>query len=93
MQLLLILHQVPTVGVPERDAVFFWRRHDGRWLQPGGPGLDELETFFDNYTRAIDSNEEILEQTESTEQVFGILRHAGPISGALGTPSKPLNKL
>ena len=79
-ELLLVLHDVPNVGVPERDAIFFWRRQDGRWLQPGGPGLDELESLLDRYARAIDRNEEILEKTESTEQVFGILRHAGPIS-------------
>ena len=82
-ELLLILHEVPKVGVPERDAVFFWRRHDGRWLQPGGSGLDELENLLDNYTRSIDANEETLEKTESTEQIFGILRYAGPISRSL----------
>ncbi len=65
--------------MPEREAIFFWRRNDGRWLQPGGPGIDELDALLDRYTRAIDANEEVLEVTESTEQVFGILRHAGPI--------------
>ncbi len=79
-ELLLVLHEVPEPGIPERDAVFFWRRLDGRWLQPGGAGLDELEALLDRYARAIDGNEEILEKTESTQQVFGILRHAGPIA-------------
>lgn len=79
-ELLLVLHEVPEVGIPERDAVFFWRRQDGRWLQPGGPGLDELESLLERYAKAIDGNEEILGKTESTEQVFRILRHAGPLS-------------
>ncbi len=79
-ELLLVLHEVPEIGVPEREAVFFWRRMDGRWLQPGGPGIDEMESLLERYARAIDENEEILEKTESTEQVFGILRHAGPLS-------------
>jgi len=79
-ELLLVLHEVPNVGIPEREAIFFWRRQDGRWLQPGGPGLDELDSLLERYARAIDKNEEILEKTESTEQVFRILRHAGPIS-------------
>ncbi len=79
-ELLLILHEVPEVGVPEREAIFFWRRQDGRWLQPGGPGLDELDSLLERYARAIDRNEEVLEKTQSTEQVFGILRHAGPIA-------------
>lgn len=77
-ELLLVLHEVPKVGIPEREAIFFWRRQDGRWLQPGGPGLDELDSLLERYARAIDKNEEILEKTESTEQVFRILRHAGP---------------
>lgn len=79
-ELLLILHEVPVAGIPEREAVFFWRRRDGRWLQPGGPGLDEMEALLDRYTEAIDKNEEELETTESTEKVFGILRHAGPLA-------------
>jgi len=79
-ELLLVLHEVPKAGVPEREAIFFWRRRDGRWLQPGGPGLDELDALLERYTKAIDNNEEELETTESTEKVFGILRHAGPLA-------------
>ena len=79
-ELLLVLHEVPEVGIPEREAIFFWRRQDGRWLQPGGPGIDELESLLERYACAIDENEEILEETKSTEQVFKILRHAGPLS-------------
>lgn len=79
-ELLLVVHEVPEAGIPERKAVFFWRQRDGRWLQPGGPGLDELSALLDRYTKTIDSNEELLEVTDSTEQVFKILRHAGPLS-------------
>lgn len=79
-ELLLVLHEVPQAGVPERDALFFWKRHDGRWLQPGGPGLDELGDLLNRYASAIDANEEVLEKTESAEDVFKILRHAGPLS-------------
>lgn len=79
-ELLLVLHEVPQAGVPERQAIFFWRRQDGRWLQPGGPGLDELDALLDRYAKAIDANEEVLETTESTEEVFKILRHAGPLN-------------
>ena len=78
-ELLLVLHEVPEAGVPEREAIFFWRRQDGRWLQSGGPGLDEFDALLNRYAKAIDANEEILEVTESSEQVFGILRHAGPL--------------
>lgn len=79
-ELLLVLHEVPKAGVPEREALFFWRTHHGRWVQPGGPGLDEVGSLLDRYAAAIDANEEILETTESAEDVFKILRQAGPLS-------------
>lgn len=79
-ELLLVLHEVPEAGVPERKAIFFWRRMDGRWLQPGGPGLDELGDLLERYARVIDEKEELLENTESTQELFDILRHAGPLA-------------
>lgn len=82
-ELLLILHEVPKAGIPERDALFFWKRMDGRWLQPGGPGIDEVDALFNRYAEAVDANELTLETTESTEQVFSVLRHAGPLARSL----------
>ncbi|MBC7981077.1 MAG: hypothetical protein H7Y36_10990 [Armatimonadetes bacterium] len=79
-ELLLILHEVPEAGVPERKAVFFWRRNDGRWIQPGGPGLDEVGDLLERYAKALDEKQEILEETKSAEQIFVILRHAGPLA-------------
>jgi Mg2+ and Co2+ transporter CorA len=79
-ELLLVLHEVPQAGVPEREALFFWRRQDGRWLQPGGPGLDEVDALLDRYAKVIDEKEEILERAELAEQIFGILKHAGPLA-------------
>lgn len=82
-ELLLVLHEVPKAGVPERDALFFWRRMDGRWIQPGGPGLDEVGTLLERYAKVIDANEEMLEETDSSQVLFGILRHAGPLARSL----------
>jgi Mg2+ and Co2+ transporter CorA len=79
-ELLLVVHEVPEAGIPERKAIFFWRKQDGQWLQPSGPGLDELGGLLDRYAKAIDTNEEMLETTESTERVFKILKHAGPLT-------------
>jgi len=79
-ELLLILHEVPKAGVPERNGVFFWRRMDGRWIQAGGPGLDELGDLLERYATVIDANEELLEKTESAQDLFGILRQAGPLA-------------
>ena len=82
-ELLLVLHEVPQAGVPEREALFFWKRHDGRWVQPSGLGLSEVGELLDRYAAAIDKNEEVLETTESAEDVFKILRHAGPLSRSM----------
>src|SRR5690606_37038704 len=54
-ELLLVVHHVPRPGVPEREALFFWKRYDGCWTQAGGPGLDELGALLDRYTRVIDT--------------------------------------
>jgi Mg2+ and Co2+ transporter CorA len=79
-ELLLVVHEVPEAGIPERKAIFFWRKHDGCWLEPDGNGLNELGALLDRYAKAIDTNEELLEKTESTELVFKILKHAGPLT-------------
>jgi len=79
-ELLLVLHEVPAAGVPEREALFFWRKYDGTWVQKCGSGLDDVGALLDRYALAIDANEEILEKTDSAEELFGILRHAGPLS-------------
>lgn len=82
-ELLLVLHEVPKARVPEREALFFWRRMDGRWIQPGGPGLDEVGELFERYANVIDANEELLEKSESAQDLFRILRQAGPLARSL----------
>ncbi len=79
-ELLLVLHEVPKAGVPERDAIFFWRRRDGRWFQPDGQGLKGLDDLLDRYAKAIDENEEILEETGKAQDLFRVLKHAGPLT-------------
>ena len=79
-ELLLVVHEVPEAGIPERKAIFFWRKKDGNWVQASGSGLSDLSALLDRYAKAIDLNEEKLEKTESTELVFKILKHAGPLT-------------
>ena len=78
-ELLLVLHEVPKAGTPEREALFFWRGQNGRWVQPGGPGLDEVGALLERYAAMIDANQEVLEITKSTGDIFGILRTVGPL--------------
>jgi Mg2+ and Co2+ transporter CorA len=82
-ELLLVLHDVPKAGVPEREALFFWKNMDRRWIQPGGPGLDGLGDLLDRYAKVIDEKEELLEITEIAQDIFEILRQAGPMARSL----------
>lgn len=79
-ELLLVVHEVPKPGIPERDALFFWRRHDGRWTQPGGPGLSELHDLLERYATAIDKHEEVIDEADTAAEIFAILRHSGPLA-------------
>ncbi|MBN8459684.1 MAG: hypothetical protein J0M04_17780 [Verrucomicrobia bacterium] len=79
-ELLLVVHEVPKPGIPERDALFFWRRHDGRWTQPSGPGLSELHDLLERYAQAIDKHEEVIDEADTAAEIFAILRHSGPLA-------------
>ncbi len=78
-ELLLVLHEVPAPGVPERQALFFWKRHDGRWTQAGGPGINELGDLLARYERTIDRHEETMSRVETAAEILAIFRHAGPL--------------
>ncbi|MEI6176800.1 MAG: CorA family divalent cation transporter [Verrucomicrobiota bacterium] len=79
-ELLMVLHEVPRPSIPERDALFFWKRQDRSWMQPSGPGLNQLGELLDRYARAIDAHEEVIDEADTAAEIFTILRHAGPLS-------------
>ncbi len=79
-ELLLVVHEVPDAGIPERKALFFWKRHDGSWIQPSGAGLNGLGELLDRYAKAIDRHEEVIDKAGTAAEIFAILRHAGPLS-------------
>lgn len=79
-ELLLVVHEVPKAGVAEREALFFWKRNDRCWAQAGGPGVDELGLLLDRYEKMIDGYEEAMDGVEKAEEIFGILKHAGPMA-------------
>ena len=78
-ELLLVIHEVPRPRIPERDALFFWKRHDGSWMQPSGAGLDDLSDLLDRYAHAIDTHEEVIDEADTAAEIFNILRHSGPL--------------
>lgn len=82
-ELLLVVHDVPKPGIPEREALFFWKRRDGSWLGPDhsqNNGLSALGELLDRYARAIDGHEEMVDEADTAGEIFGILRHSGPLS-------------
>ncbi len=79
-ELLLVLHEVPQPKIPEREAIFFWKRRDGQWLQPSGDGLADLSALLDRYAKAIDIHEEVIDEADTASEIFAILRHSGPLS-------------
>ena len=79
-ELLLVVHEVPQAGIPEREALLFWKRRDDRWMQPGGTGLSELGELLDRYAQAIDGHEGSLDKVDTAAEIFGVLRHSGPLA-------------
>lgn len=81
---LLIVHHVPQARVPEREALVFWRTADGRWRGPAGSeGLHELSRLLGRYQEVIDTYEEKIDKTEKIQEVFEMIRHAGPMARSL----------
>ncbi|MES2997569.1 MAG: CorA family divalent cation transporter [Verrucomicrobiota bacterium] len=78
-ELLLILHEVPRPRIPEREALFFWKRRDNMWMQDGGSGISGLGELLDRYAEAIDKHEEIVDEADTAAEIFAILRHSGPL--------------
>lgn len=81
---LLVVHEVPMPGVPEREALFFWKREDNQWVQPSVcEGLHELADLIERYAMTIDAHEEELNVADQAASLFAILRHCGPLVRSL----------
>jgi len=78
-ELLLVVHDVPKSGIPERQALFFWKDYEGRWSQESGPGLSGLGDLLDRYAKAIDGHEEVIDEADTAAEIFAIIRHSGPL--------------
>ncbi|MBI4821731.1 MAG: hypothetical protein HY791_36055 [Deltaproteobacteria bacterium] len=79
--LLIILHDVPEPGVPERTGVFFWRNPQAEWkTSVAGAGLPGLKELLERYAKAIDAREAELHQASSVGDLLPIRRAAVPIA-------------
>ena len=78
-QILLVLHEVPQPAVPERKALFFW--HDGKqWHSAEGQGIAGLVQLLDDYAKAIDQQEAIIDDADTAKEIFDLIRQAGPLA-------------
>ncbi len=78
--LLLILHELPEPGVPERQGLFFWRDPAGKWsTNVRGSGLSELRALVTRYIERVDALESAFADTSTVERLFPVLRAATPI--------------
>jgi hypothetical protein len=79
-EVLLIVHDVPPPAISTRTPLLFWKRHDGRWTQAGGPGITELGDLLARYADIIESHHVVVTRAENAADILAILRHAGPLS-------------
>jgi len=78
--LLLILHEVPEPGVPEREGVFFWRDPSGHWeTNVRGQGLPELRELVARYVKRVDLLESAFAKADAAKKLFPVLRAIAPI--------------
>jgi hypothetical protein len=78
--LLLVLHDVPQPGDPERKSVLIWRDPLGAWRASGsGSGLAELQGLLQGYEKVVDGLEARMQAAPSAENYFTILHTANPV--------------
>jgi len=98
--LLLVLHQVPPVGNPERRSVILWRAPDGRWFalreRSHDEELEELEArqamqeLLRAYDARIDELEARFAAADGAQELFHILRETIPVLRAMKNMLAPL---
>jgi hypothetical protein len=80
-ELLLIVHDLPESGKPERVPLVFWRTPGGGWFGPDSvKGLGMLSALLDRYQEQIDEYEEVIDEPDGAAAVFKVARHAAPLA-------------
>jgi Mg2+ and Co2+ transporter CorA len=80
--LLLILHEVPEPGRPERHGLLFWRDPAGNWRSTQGAGLHRVAAVVDHYVARLDALEARFESARDATALFEVLRHGSPLRRA-----------
>jgi hypothetical protein len=78
--LLLVLHDVPVPGEPERSAVLFWRDPAGVWRSTGtGSGIGELQDYLQRFKAEVDKLEAQIDGEPNARNFFEALHASTPL--------------
>lgn len=78
--MLLVMHEVPEPGVPERVGLFFWRDPSGEWKTSAqGNGKTALRELVRRYAARVDALEADYAVADTAKELFPVLRAATPI--------------
>ena len=82
-ELLLVVHEVPKAGIPEREPLIFWRRQDESWVDySGGRGLKRLADLLERYTKVIVEHENVIDEADTAAEIFALARMTSPLARA-----------
>jgi hypothetical protein len=78
--LLLVLHEPPSAGVPQRGARLFWRDPAGAWRsRPLGDGAHALKRHLAEFADRVDALEKQWQTAAAAEDYYGVLRAIAPL--------------
>lgn len=98
--LLLVFHQPPVGGVPERRSIILWRAPDGKWksLREEGPeraivevdAIAAMQQLLRDYDARVDELEAQFAKASGARDLFLVLRETIPVKRALRNMVGPL---
>src|SRR5262249_31193757 len=78
--LLLVLHEPPLAGVPERTGRLFWRDPEGTWrARPLGDGPQALKRHVAEFAERVEELEKQWQTATTAEDYYTLLRAIAPL--------------
>lgn len=78
--LLIILHEMPRPGEPERRGRYFWRDTSGDWKSSSlGAGAQAIKKHLTEYAEAVAELDDRLASAVSADDYFAVLHSAAPL--------------
>lgn len=80
--LLLVLHEVPEAGEPQRKARLFWRAPNGEWRATSGEGkgLPALKAHLEEFREKIHENDDAVDEAKTAAELYQVLRAMTPVA-------------